>query len=1550
LRRGHQILGVVTEEPQVVEWARGLSIQVLADPSHLPNETGRHDFDLLLSVAYLSIIPTQVLALPKVAAVNFHDAPLPSYAGVNAPAWALMNREQRHGITWHLMTAAVDEGDILLERSFEIAGDETSLSLNLKCYQAAIESFDELLDMLEQGRLVRRKQDLDARRYYSKTRRPPAACTLMWDQDAGAITATSRALDFGDYENPLGLPKLFVGDEWLVVQDVRGAEASSGAPHGTILEASSSHLTIAAAGGQVVLRDFKTLYGNAVSVSSVLDKLGRKAGDRLPRLDDASAARLTDRNAALCRHESYWVKRLAQHAAPVLPYAKRAPLDGPDDVDAIDVPLPETFAARLQDSFGTLQPDVVLVAAHAAYLSRLTGQSAFDLAFQDDALRTLVNGIEALFSADVPVRLACSRNDRFETWLPVASAALHDVREKGTFARDVVVRYPQLKPLAGSDPCASLPVAVNVIDSWSGYRPSQGRALTVLVNHRQPVVRWIYNPNVLSAHDVALMREQFRAFLSSLAEDPRGAISDCDILGPGERHRLLVEWNATSVRYPITAVHRLIEEQVDRTPHSNAVSFEAGRLTYAELNRRANQLAWRVKEAGIDADGVVGIYLERSIDMVVAVLASLKAGGAYLPLDPGFPAERVRFMLDDATPKVVLTSSTLADKLTEFAGTIIRVDRDESIPRAADVNLPNEVRPEHLAYVIYTSGSTGRAKGVLVEHRNVLNFFAGMDATVAHDTPGVWLATTSLSFDISVLELLWTLSRGFEVVLYSEQANRRAVSGGERSTGHDVDLSLFYFASDEGENRDDKYRLLVEGAKFADANGFTAMWTPERHFHAFGGLYPNPSVAGAALAVLTERVGIRAGSCVLPLHNPIRVAEEWALVDNLSKGRVGISFASGWQPGDFVLQPEKFANRQRIMYEEIEVVRRLWRGEVLPFKNGRGEETPVRTLPRPIQPELPTWITAAGNPETFRAAGQHGFNLLTHLLGQSLDELAAKIAVYRDALADRGNPTERGTVTLMLHTFVGADLEQVRAAVRQPMKQYLRSAVDLIQKAAWSFPTFKQATLDGEGRFTLDRLSEDELDAILELAFERYFESSGLFGTPAQCAEMLRRVKAIGVDEVACLIDFGVPTATVLEHFRYLREVRELRVGQQPLPDDFSIPALIARHGVTHLQCTPSMARLLIADPASRRALGKLRHLLIGGEVFPIALADVLHTLTSAEILNMYGPTETTVWSSVHRLNGDRHAIPIGRPIANTRFYVLDESLRLVPTGVVGELFIAGDGVARGYHNRPDLTAERFIPDPFADGGGVPRCMYRTGDLVRYRADGTLDILGRLDHQVKIRGYRIEIGEIEAVLESSSAVENCAVVARQDGSGEVRLVSYVVPRTLDGPDLVAKLRDHASRKLPEWMVPSTWVVVEKLPLTPNGKVDRRALPEPPTGDADQFDAFVPPRDIVEEVVARIWADVLNVDRIGRTHSFFELGGHSLLAMHLVTRLREIFNVDLPLRMLFRAPTVAQLVESMTPLEPAPGFLQQAARLFQQVESMSDDEVDAALSDKSGAVS
>jgi natural product biosynthesis luciferase-like monooxygenase protein len=801
----------------------------------------------------------------------------------------------------------------------------------------------------------------------------------------------------------------------------------------------------------------------------------------------------------------------------------------------------------------------------------------------------------------------------------------------------------------------------------------------------------------------------------------------------------------------------------------------------------------------------------------------------------------------------------------------------------------------------------------MVTHRNVVNFFTGMDRVLEQQpgtAPGPWLAVTSISFDISVLEIFWTLTRGFKVVILADEARlpgrveARRAAPKQRS----LDFSLFYFASDSGTDGHDRYKLLLEGAKFADRAGFKAVWTPERHFHSFGGLYPNPSVVSAAIAAVTERVQIRAGSVVSPLHHPARIAEEWSVVDNLSRGRVGISFANGWHDRDFALLPANFAERREIMRKNITTVRSLWKGESVEFPGGRGNAVPVKIYPKPVQAELPVWITAAGNPDTFKLAGEMGAGVLTHLLGQDLDDLGRKIKIYRDARKAHGH--DEGTVTIALHTFVGEDLAAVKEKVRGPLCRYLADSADLLKGLS-------QALYPGA---EMKDLAKEEMDVLIEHSFNRYFELCGLLGTPDTCRTVLRKLAGLGIDEVACLIDFGVATDEALAALKLLDTVRAefaaaAPAASAPAKASRSLAEQMSRHAVTHMQCTPSFARLLAGSPETLGALRGLKKLLVGGEALPTGLATQLTQELPATLLNMYGPTETTIWSTVSRADGAPNptgAVDIGRPIANTQVYILDANGQPVPIGVPGELWIGGDGVARGYWKRPDLTSAKFTPDPFLAGNR----MYRTGDLVRFRADGVIDFLGRIDHQVKLRGHRIELGEIEAALMQHSAVRQAVVVLRADNAGEPRLAAYLVPADGAEPAADAVLRDFLRQKLPEHMIPSVFVPLEKMPLTPNGKVDRKQLPAPPDIKKAADASFTAPAGGTEQAIAAIWRDILHAERVGVDDNFFDFGGHSLQVVQVQNRLRETLGIDVPVLKLFQFPTVRTLAKFISEQAPA----------------------------------
>ena len=1013
-----------------------------------------------------------------------------------------------------------------------------------------------------------------------------------------------------------------------------------------------------------------------------------------------------------------------------------------------------------------------------------------------------------------------------------------------------------------------------------------------------------YNTDLFEAATAERIAERYVNVVTAAAHAPDRTVDELAVLPAGEL-AVLADWQTGAQAGVADAlVHQLFAQRVTATPDAVALVAADATLTYHELDRLADRFAGQLRQLGVAPDEPVGVHLGRTSLLMVTLLGILKAGAAYLPLDPGYPRDRLAFMVGDAGVRLVVADSGSAAAAGRLGAAQVVVPDLAGAPDGPPEGPSSAVTPDNLAYVIYTSGSTGQPKGVMVTHRNVINLFAGMDDVFGADEPSTWLAVTSVSFDISVVELLWALMHGHQVVLRAEPPLPSASAAAESAAvaearARDIDFSLLYFGSDSEASSDDRYRLLLEGAKFADRNGFTAVWTPERHFHQFGGLYPNPSVMAAAVAAITERVQVRAGSVVLPLHDPLRVAEEWSVVDNISAGRVGISLASGWHANDFALAPNRYEKRKQLMMDGLAEVRQLWRGEKVTRRNGVGAEVEVGVFPRPVQSELPVWLTSAKHPETFRMAGEAGTGVLTHLLGHSLEELAEKIALYRRTWREHGHGPGGGHVAVMVHTFVGSDLDEVRELVREPMSRYLETSFDLIASLG--------ATTGSAEDFKA--LPPGELRELVDRAFERFFATASLLGTPQVCADMVDRMKAAGVDEVACLIDFGVEEKAALDALTQLTTVREIsdeRRAAVLAKAEAPIAEQMREHTVTHLQCTPSLARALLADPDTRAELPRLSRLLVGGEAFPADLARELADAVGGTVHNMYGPTEAAVWATTSQVAPGGGPVSIGRPLANVRAYVVDRDTRLCPTGVPGELLLGGGGVVRGYLNRTGVTAERFQPDPFADRPGTR--VYRTGDLARWTSGGELEFLGRLDDQVKLHGHRIELGEIETALAGHAGVRSAVAVIRGAGA-EQRIIGHYVPAT-DRPTTGAELRAFLATRLPGYMVPSALHSIDVVPLTPNGKVDRRALPDLSDARPEGTTAYAPPTNATERLVTDVWREVLGVDRVGLDDSFFDLGGNSLLVVVARARLIEHRDSGLSLVDMFRYPSARALAEAI----------------------------------------
>jgi natural product biosynthesis luciferase-like monooxygenase protein/amino acid adenylation domain-containing protein len=417
------------------------------------------------------------------------------------------------------------------------------------------------------------------------------------------------------------------------------------------------------------------------------------------------------------------------------------------------------------------------------------------------------------------------------------------------------------------------------------------------------------------------------------------------------------------------------------------------------------------------------------------------------------------------------------------------------------------------------------------------------------------------------------------------KASKPALATASHSQAQALNFGLYFFGNYDAAFSTDKYDLLMQGSRYGDKNGFNAVWLPERHFDKFGGFSPNPSVLAAALARETDTIQLRAGSVVMPLHHPLRVAEEWALVDNLSHGRAGISFASGWHPNDFALAPENFSNNREVTFDGITTVKRLWAGESVRFLGGDDKEVELSIYPRPKQQSLPAWLTVVGNPDTYRKAGEMGLGILTNLLGQSLEELEKNIAIYRQALTEHGHPSSAGNVAVLIHTYICEDHTTAVETARAPMCNYLLSSLSLFQKMAESLPAHLR---------DVDRASEADKAFIVAKAYERYIATRALIGSPEHCQPMLERLSRMGVNEIACFLDFGIAADSVMASLPNLTRLKHtyaqsLIAGQQTHEQPANSFALSeAQHQLWLLARMDPDGSRAYNDPASLLFTGRL--------------------------------------------------------------------------------------------------------------------------------------------------------------------------------------------------------------------------------------------------------------------------------------------------------------------------------------------------------------------------
>jgi len=777
LNRGHRILGVISSDPMVQSWCREKNLALSPQDGTVLEVMRRQPFDYLFSIDNFALLPKEVLSMPGKMGINFHDGPLPRYAGSNATNWALIRGEMSHGVSWHVMTEKADAGDILQQETFPIAGNETAFTLNAKCFEASIQSFSVLVDRLAQGKADPKPQDLSRRTFCPLWKRPYAAATIDWGQPAENIYNLYRGLEFNNYPNPLGLPKLYLGNTAVAVRKIDILDTPAQAEPGTVLRVTDTSLEVSTATNVLTLSGLTGFDGARITPQALLEAASIPEGGKLPTLEKEHADRIDKVYRLLCRQESYWAKRLAELEPMEIPYAKKHDLPGGSLTgSAMRMPLP---AMRKRPEKSQDTPGDEILSAFVAYLYRIGGKESFDIGFSDGSLQECIRGCENFFFPFVPLRAEVNAELTFDEFHVSLRKQISATMDRKTYVRDLKLRYPHLRELSRHRVSAELPVVVFRVDQLPDPGETRLNAeLAVFIPNDGRECLWVYDEKALDPVAVGRMQEQLTEILKAVNSGGDLTVGMLSVIPEQEKRKILSEWNSTFVPYPTdVCLHQLFEAQAERTPDAPALAFEGDELTYREFNVRANQLAHYLRVLGVGVESLVGVYMERSFEMVISLYAIQKAGGAYVPLDPEYPKERIGFMLEDARAPVILTQQHLAANIPENQARVVCVDSSwPEISRESRTNPESGAGPKNAAYVIFTSGSTGRPKGVLNEHRGIVNRLLWMQDEYGLTPQDSVLQKTTFSFDVSVWEFFWPLLVGARLVV--------ARPGGHRDSGY----------------------------------------------------------------------------------------------------------------------------------------------------------------------------------------------------------------------------------------------------------------------------------------------------------------------------------------------------------------------------------------------------------------------------------------------------------------------------------------------------------------------------------------------------------------------------------------------------------------------------------------------------------------------------------------------------------------------------------------------------------------------------------------------
>ena len=765
LKQGYRIVGIVSSDQSVAEWAKNNEIDFRLRADNIFDFLTQRSFDYLFSIANTSILPSKITGLPSKYAINYHDALLPAYAGLNATSWAIINQEERHGVTWHIMTDRVDSGEILKQAIVEIHKEETAFTLNGKCYEAAIDSFSEMITELRHEKHTLIKQDVAKRSYFSRSCNSGAGFLISWNRDAHEIDALVRGLNFGPYPNPLGAGKFFINNSAIIVSQTKVTDSLSTLPPGTVAEIKGDVISVATASYNIELHKLMTPKGQSLSIADFVTQFALHKGYQFKEIASDKLRQLADFDAIISKNEAFWIDRLSKLQPLELSHINYTNLKQESNsfkTAKIFVPdgKPEYLSEWTKSDF--------ILTAFITYLAKVGENSTFDIGIKAaDAEKSSTN-FKTLFSSHIPCRIVVDKEKKVKDVFPDIKKQIESARHYKTYLHDVFSRYPKISQLEK----INLLIVVEKKECLNNGELIKNCDLTFTVQEDGRECEFLYNTVSLSKDAVSEMADQFLVFMKNIIDQDEVPIARLPLLSDEAYQKILTGWNNTQSAYPdSTCLHQLFEIQVDKTPDAIAVVFENRQMTYRELNEKANQVAHYLQTLDVGPEILVGLCVDRSLDMLIGLLGILKAGGAYLPLDPTYPSARLSFMLEDAGVGVLLTQQKWLDKLSDMsAGTLVCLDSQwKTIAQKSKNNLENKLNSDNLIYVIYTSGSTGRPKGVQITHRALVNFLYAMRQSVGLSKEDILLAVTTLSFDIAGLELYLPLITGAQIILATRE-------------------------------------------------------------------------------------------------------------------------------------------------------------------------------------------------------------------------------------------------------------------------------------------------------------------------------------------------------------------------------------------------------------------------------------------------------------------------------------------------------------------------------------------------------------------------------------------------------------------------------------------------------------------------------------------------------------------------------------------------------------------------------------------------------------